>query len=239
MIDLDSFQKGSVVHGLVILTSIAVLSAIVWYSRRLARRDKSSAVWYRRCLGLTVLVFQVLHTLYWIFWRMGGFVWSEGLPVHICDIAGFLAAAALLFPLRRLVAIFYFWGVGLSTMAFILPVIEEGPGYLVFWTFWVSHFIIVGGALFFVLAEGFRPNRNDFITALVFSAVYGAAIMVVNHRLGSNYAYLGKESPPTEFFGPWPARVPLLLLVGVVLQFMAWVPFLVLGRPRTHAAGSS
>ncbi|PHQ80989.1 MAG: TIGR02206 family membrane protein [Phycisphaera sp.] len=239
MINMDTFQKGSIVHGLVILTSLAVLAAIVWYSRKKAKKGKSSAAAFRQCLGLTVLVFQMMHTMYWLVWRDGGFNWKESLPIHVCDLAGLLAAAALLFPARRLVAVFYFWGVGLSSLAFIIPVIEEGPGYVVFWSFWVSHFIIVGGALFFVLAEGFRPTGKDLGLALIVSAVYGLAIFAVNSKLGSNYGYIGEHSPATAFFGPWPARIPLIFAAGVLLQFFAWLPFLLHDRWRTHLAASS
>jgi hypothetical integral membrane protein (TIGR02206 family) len=239
MIDLDTFQKGSVVHGLVIVTSVAVIAAIVWYSHKLAKKGRASAVAYRRWLGLAVFVFQMMHTMYWLFWREGGFVWEEALPIHVCDLGGFLAAAALLFPARKLVAIFYFWGVGLSSLAFIVPVLVEGPSYLLFWTFWVSHFIIVGGAIFFVLAEGFRPNGKDYILALIVSFVYGLIIFGVNTKLGSNYGYIGKDSPPTEFFGPWPFRVPLIFAAGAFLQFLAWLPYLLYDQRRTQPTDSS
>lgn len=226
MIALDTFEKGSVVHALVVVTSLVLLALLARTSHSLRKRNPKLADRYRTWLGIGVVVFQIFHNLYWLVFREGGFDWHESLPLHICDIAGLLAGVALIWPRRWLVAIFYFWGVGLSSLAFALPVIDEGPTHLVFWTFWISHFIVVGGALFFVLAEGYRPTWRDLLVAFAFSLVYVLVVLAVNGMLGSNYAYLGPaDDGPTAFVGPWPARIPKLVLMGLLLQVAAWAPF--------------
>ncbi|GAB5495370.1 MAG: hypothetical protein Phyf2KO_04500 [Phycisphaerales bacterium] len=187
--------------------------------------------------GIAVLVFQIVHNVYWLSLRQDGFSLEESLPLHFCDITGLIAAAALLFPDRRLITLLYFWGVGLSSTAFAIPVIVEGPAFLVFWTFWASHLIIVGGGIFFVLAEGFQPRFRDLLFSLCVTTAYVFFLLALNLAIGTNYGYVGRESPPTAFLGAWPVpRLPLLLLGGALLQTAAWVPFGIMHHWRTRQA---
>jgi hypothetical integral membrane protein (TIGR02206 family) len=132
----------------------------------------------------------------------------------------------------------YFWGVGLSSLAFVIPVLEVGPANLEFWSFWLSHWMIVGGAVFMTLALGYRPALRDLVIAAVVLVAYGLAMIPVNTALGSNYAYVAPESPPAAFLGAWPLpRLPLLGLSAVLLMILVWAPWALL--PKGHTAEST
>ncbi|MFI4892311.1 MAG: TIGR02206 family membrane protein [Phycisphaerales bacterium JB058] len=234
---LDTFERGTLTHLLVLIVSAVVVGLLVFAQRRTRSQDHAKADRFRLAMGIAILTFQILHNLYWLFLREGGFDVHESLPLHFCDISGLVAAAALLFPDRRLVTILYFWGVGLSSTAFIIPVITEGPGHLVFWTFWTSHLIIVGGAVFFVLSEGYRPTFKDLLFALAVTTGYVLCLLGLNIAIGTNYGYVGRHSEPTAFLGDWPfPRLPLLFLGGALLEIAAWLPFGIMSRLRTPRA---
>lgn len=235
--NLDTFEMGSLTHLLVLLVSVCVVGIAVFAQRRVRSKDESKAKSLRLFAGIVILVFEIVHVLYWLFFREGGFDLQESLPLHFCDISGLIAAAALLYPDRRLVSILYFWGVGLSSTAFVVPVVTEGPGHLVFWTFWASHLVIVGGAVFFVLAEGYRPTFRDLLFAVAVTTVYVLTLLALNIALGTNYGYVGRESEPTAFLGRWPfPRLPLLFLGGALLETAAWIPFGIMSWQRTRQA---
>ena len=235
--NLDTFERGTPTHLLVLVVSVVVVGFFVFAQRRVRTKDHAKADRFRLAMGFAILLFQILHNAYWLFFREGGFDIQESLPLHFCDITGLIAAAALLLPDRRLVSILYFWGLGLSSTAFIIPVVTEGPGHLVFWTFWVSHLIIVGGAVFFVLAEGYRPTFEDLLFALAVTTGYVLSLLALNIAIGTNYGYVGRESEPTAFLGQWPfPRLPLLFLGGALLETAAWLPFGIMGWQRTRQA---
>lgn len=233
--NLDTFEKGTLTHLLVLVVSTVVVGLLVFTQRRMRSKDHGKADRFRLAMGIAILVFEILHNAYWLFFREGGFDLQESLPLHFCDISGLIAAAALLLPDRRLVTILYFWGVGLSSTAFIIPVVTEGPVHLVFWTFWLSHLIIVGGAVFFVLAEGYRPTFRDLLFALAVTTGYVLSLLTLNIAISTNYGYVGKHSEPTAFLGDWPfPRLPLLFLGGALLEAAAWLPFGIMSRLRTR-----
>lgn len=235
---LETFERGSLVHALVLVGSVVLVSLAVVIHRGSRKKSPAKADVYRRLIGLAILLFEIVHVAYWLCFKEGGFDLQESLPLHFCDISGLVAAAALIYPDRRLVTILYFWGVGLSSTAFIIPVVTEGPAYLVFWTFWLSHLIIVGGAVFFVLAEGYRPGVRDLLFALAVTTAYVLLLLALNVAVGTNYGYVGRESQPTAFLGAWPfPRLPLLFLGGAMLETAAWLPFGIMARQRTRRAG--
>lgn len=233
---LDTFEKGSITHLLVLIVSILLVAIAVSIQRATRARKPETADFLRTSVGVAILFFELVHVVYWLAFRDGGFDLQESLPLHFCDITGLIAAGALIYPDRRLVSLFYFWGVGLSSSAFVVPVVTQGPSHIVFWTFWFSHLIIVGGAIFFVLAEGYRPRFRDLRFAISVSIAYAICLLALNITAGTNYGYVGKESEPTAFLGAWPfPRLPLMLLGGVLLETLAWVPFAVIDRKRTRS----
>ncbi|RNC81590.1 MAG: TIGR02206 family membrane protein [Phycisphaera sp.] len=235
--NLDLFEKGSVTHLLVLIMSASLVALAVLIQRTTRSKHPQKADRLRLGAGIAVLLFQIVHNVYWLSLREGGFSLEESLPLHFCDITGLIAAAALIFPDRRLVTLLYFWGVGLSSTAFVIPVIAEGPAFLVFWTFWVSHLIVVGGGIFFVLAEGYHPSLRDLLFSLAAATAYVLCLLAINLAIGTNYGYVGEDSPPTAFLGAWPVpRLPLLFLGGALLQTAAWAPFGILHHRRTRQA---
>jgi len=233
--NLETFEKFSLMHTIVVIVSALIVAIVVFLSRKIRAKSPAKADRFRFGMGIAVLAFQILHNIYWLFLRDNGFDLYESLPLHFCDISGLVAAAALLFSHRKIVTLLYFWGAGLSITAFIIPVLTEGPAHLVFWTFWSSHLIIVGSAIYFVLAEGYRPAFMDLLFALAVTTGYVLALLAFDIAIDANYGYVGRESEATEFLGAWPfPRLPLIFLGGAVLEIAAWLPFGIMARLRTR-----
>ena len=104
--------------------------------------------------------------------------------------------------------------------------LTEGAGHFKFWAFWGGHTIVVGYAVYDAAARGFRPSWRDFRQMSVITLAYMALLLAFNAATGFNYAYIGSTTPenPTivDALGPWPARVPLILGLGLVACLAAW-----------------
>lgn len=192
------------------------------------------------CWG--TIVWQAMAVVYWA-WPTH-FDIQESLPLHLCDVAAWVAPLALLTQRRWMRGVLYFWAIGLSTQAFFTPVLQEGLAHPKFWFFWIGHTQIVGAAIYDVVALGFRPTWRDFRSGVIANAVLFAVVMPLNLAFGLNYGYVGNLEPehPTLIsrLGPWPLRVLWIVLIvhGVMLALWLVWPLAdrVLGR-QNQATG--
>ncbi|MEM8758203.1 MAG: TIGR02206 family membrane protein, partial [Planctomycetota bacterium] len=164
--NLGEFSSFSLMHAVVVFVITAASVALIRHAHR--RPERRHVI--RRMLAVAFVAVQIAYHAYWLGVR--GEV-RTSLPLHLCDIAGLVAAAAFIFPTRLLRTLLYFWGFSLSSLAFVIPVLDRGPATMEFWMFWLSHWVIVGGAVYLVAVEGFRPTGRSLALAIAITIGYG------------------------------------------------------------------
>ena len=182
------------------------------------------------------------HAWIWttIAWQSAAVVWYllpanfdpyESWPLHLCDLAAWVAPFALLTQRPWLRALLYFWGIGLSTQAFFTPVVEGGYTDIRFWLFFVGHTQIVGSAIYDAAVLGYRPTLRDWRTMTFITIAWLAVVTPINIVFSVNYGYTGNRLPngPTimDYLGPWPWRIGTLFLAGQVVCAIAYLPWAV------------
>jgi hypothetical integral membrane protein (TIGR02206 family) len=221
---MDTFRPFTLTHGAVVLAFVLLVAATVTMRRRC--RDTPAGFALDRRIGLLAAVAFVVTNG----WPLtpGNFRLDWSLPLHGCDVTALCVPLALLTNWRPARALVYFWGLGLSTQGLITPDLEDGPTRVGFWTFWLAHFSIVGGALYDV-ARGYRPTWRDYRFALAASLAYVALILPLDLLLGVNYGYLGPATPdrPTivDALGPWPWRVGFMFALAAAVMALLMVPW--------------
>lgn len=228
VVDVEGFQSGSFVHAL----AVAVCVAAAATACALGRRWRDSRPGAERRLRLGWAAFTLLTQAFIIVWWLlpANFSWRASLPLHICDVVAVLAAAALVVERRWLRAVVYFWGIGLSLIAFIMPVLTEGPAHVHFYLFWLTHLEIVGSALYLVMVMRLRPRWGDWRIAVGLLAGYYALVVPVNVMLGTYYGYIGPGASKADVLGPWPLRAVVMLMLEVVGLTLLLVPWLFVRR---------
>ena len=145
--------------------------------------------------------------------------WSYSLPLHICDVTGLMAAIAIQTrnPIAR--RILHFWGLALSSQAFLFPVLNAGPIHSDFWLYWIEHGAIVVAALYDLTVNNYRPDWRDWRLAVLYLAAYAAIILPIDAMFNLNYGYLGRtlvaQRSAIAALGPWPNRIPTIWLACV------------------------
>lgn len=226
----DVFIPYSGLHLVSVVACFALIAALVLLGRRLNETAE-------RRLRQAMAVFAIaMWAAYNIAWNWNGIDARTGLPLHICDLGGLLAPAAMLTLNRWLRATLYFWAIALTSQAFIQPTLTYGPTSFLFWCFWIAHTIIFGYAIYDLTVLRFRPDWGDFGRASLVTLGYLAVIMPIDIWLGANYGYIGnpasaKAIPPfVAALGPWPERVIIIAgLVGLAF-LLALLPWLVRAR---------
>lgn len=193
-------------------------------------------------VGLSAAVWAI-----WLGYQAYDFVtlgWDPGntLPLQICDFVAVIAALVFVRPTRRLQSLAYFWGIALSTQAFITPDLAGGPESLSFWAFWLYHLFVVGAGVYVVAVQRFRPQWRDLQFAILMGLVYSVAIFAVDAIFDLNYGYLGRGTPsrPTllDVLGPWPLRSLFMVMLGVVAMTLLWLPWRTRARSEARTQRS-
>ena len=174
----------------------------------------------------------VVTELSWQPYVLANRSWSVAfsLPVQLCDVGGFVAAAALLWRQALPVEIAYFWGLGGTLQALLTPDLHDHFPSFPYFQFYATHDLVVLAALFLVIGLGLQPRtgavRRIFLLTLAFAAVIGLIDLVT----GGNYMYLRQvpaQGSLLGLMGPWPWYVvlaaPLALIVLTLLDLPFWL----------------
>lgn len=152
------------------------------------------------------------------------------LPLHLCDIAAFIAGFALLTGNSLLRTLTYFWGLAATLQALITPAISADFFSPPFISFFIQHFAIVAAAIYIPLVQGWRPKsplwKSPF-DAYLGALAYMLFSIAINQWLGTNFGFTSR--PPEnasmiDHLGPWPWYL-------ATFQPLAFTLFLILAIP--------
>jgi hypothetical integral membrane protein (TIGR02206 family) len=156
--------------------------------------------------------------------------WSPAiaLPVQLCDVGGFVAAAALWWRKPLLVEVAYFWGLGGTLQALLTPdLADHFPSYP-YLQFYVTHAGVVLAGLFLVIGLRLRPRAGSVPRIFFLTLGFAAIVAVVDVVTGGNYLYL-RHIPPgaslLNVMGPWPWYIVTGVAVALVALLILDAPF--------------
>ncbi len=223
------------------LALVAVLIAALVVAAR--RRPGAWTVPAGRVLAIVILA----NEAGWWVWLGFQHTWSAGyaLPLHLCDVAAFVSAAALWTRRPLLVELTYFWGLAGTSNSLITPDLPDRfPGYL-FLQYYIAHGAIVAAALFLVIGLQITPRRGAVTRVIALTLGLAVVDSVVNLLTGGNYMFL-RHAPGVhsllDLIGPWPwyvvgaAGLALALFAAMDLPFSIGrrlAPQAPVGRPAT------
>ncbi|MFH1745939.1 MAG: TIGR02206 family membrane protein [Planctomycetota bacterium] len=164
----------------------------------------------------------------------GHWVAQDSLPLHLCDIAVFVSAGALVAAVTAtahprandrlhksgrasiLYELTYYWALGATLQALLTPDLDVPYPRPEWFRYFVTHGGIVIGVLVMTFGLGMRPRASSLIRVWLLTLGLAVAVLGINWLIGSNYMFLCQ--PPgnaslIDYLGPWPWY--LLSLVGV------------------------
>lgn len=202
-----SFQSFTICHLAASTASALAILGLILLGRRW--RGSLGERRIRIAWSASIVLFQV-YVVAW-FLLPANFDPGESFPLHLCDLAAWVAPFALIGRWRAARAILFFWGLGLSSQAFITPTLTAGLDSPRFWIFWIQHIQIVGSAIYDMVVGGFIPRWRDFWIATAANVAYAVVILPLDVLYGLNYGYVGPSlaDRPTivDRLGSWPLRI--------------------------------
>jgi hypothetical integral membrane protein (TIGR02206 family) len=228
--------------GILSVEHLAPLALLVFAAVVLcAAARRTPGRWIDAVAAIIALV-MVIAELSWQPYVLANHAWSAGasLPVQLCDVGGFVAAAALLWRQLLLVEVAYFWGLGGTLQAVLTPDLgdQHFPSFP-YLQFYVTHDLVILAALFLVIGLALHPRpgavRRIFLLTLAFAVVVGLLDLVT----GGNYMYL-RQVPASgsllNLMGPWPWYIAAGAVLTLVVLAVLNAPFR-LSRLGGHDAG--
>jgi hypothetical integral membrane protein (TIGR02206 family) len=180
----------------------------------------------RRLLALVI----VANECGWWVWLAGQHTWSASyaLPLQLCDVVAFVAAAALWFQRPLLVELTYFWGLAGTANGLVSPDLPDHfPSYL-FLQYFIAHGAIVAAALFLVVGLRITPRQGAVARVLVLTLALVVLDAGANLLTGGNYMYL-RHTPAVpnllDLMGPWPWYIVAAACLAVVIFVALDLPF--------------
>ena len=183
----------------------------------------------------------VIAELSWQPYVVANKTWSAAasLPVQLCDVAGFVAAAALLWRQLVLVEVAYFWGLGGTLQAVLTPDLKDHFPSFPYLQFYVTHDLVILAALFLVFGLALQPRRGAVRRIFVLTVAFAIVVGLIDVATGGNYMYL-RQVPVSgsllDLMGPWPWYIAAGAVLTLVVLAILDAPFR-LSRLRRHDAG--
>jgi hypothetical integral membrane protein (TIGR02206 family) len=164
-------------------------------------------------------------------------IWTFA-PLHLCDMAIFVAAFALWtrHPLAGEVA--YFWAFAGTSLAIVTPDVAVDFPAASFVFYFALHAGVVAAAAVLVLGSGLRPRRWAPLRVWLVTNAYAAIVALVNLGFDENYLYLmAPPAQPTllDWFGPWPVYLLVCEALALGLFALLYLPFWRRGPGATRA----
>lgn len=222
--DLPDFELFGAAHvGVLLLVTLAAVMLV-----GLARRSPASRfvrTGERVLLAALLLTYPAKAAL-----SLGGqgASWDYPLPMHLCDLAAYIAAAALVWRSQRLAELAYFWGLAGTLQGLITPAVQVGFPHPEFFRFFLLHASVVVASFYLPFGARLAPARGAVWRVFGWTQAYVLAAAAVNALTGANYGFL-REPPPTasliDVLGPWPWYLVALEGIALALFALLYLPF--------------
>ena len=172
----------------------------------------------------------VITELSWQPYVIANHSWSAAysLPVQLCDVGGFVAAAALIWRQLLLIEIAYFWGLGGTLQALLTPDLRDHFPSFPYLQFYATHDLVVLAALFLIVGLGLHPRPGSVRRIFLLTLAFTVAIALIDLVTGGNYMYLRRVPAGgslLSLMGPWPWYIVVGAVVALVVLALLDAPF--------------
>lgn len=155
------------------------------------------------------------------------------LPFHLCNITLILIIIMMFTNGKALFQPCYFWSIG-ALFAIITPELTTSFPNFVTISFFVTHFYILFGVIYFYFINGTRPTFRGYIASFILLNIICLIVFFINNKLGTNYLYINRLpnfKSPLMYFGKWPNYI--IVVEGIYL-FITFIIYRLFRKKNTN-----
>lgn len=207
---------------------VALLISTIYSRSRLSRRGQK-----RFLLGVSLIPLMGTSLLIMMKLVEGEFSYLEDLPIHICRVLAIVAPIVYWQEKPWATGICYFWIMVGTVNAALTPDLLYDFPHWEYLSYFILHNSLIFLPMYYVLVMGHRIRHRDLWLAIAAANGFLLFSLIFNKLVGSNYMY-SMHKPETasllDYLGPWPWYLVIVQLVGVVLFYTVYLPFVILDR---------
>lgn len=207
-----------------ILTGVAPL--VLWAASRQLRSERVDRA-VMCSIAALLIVTHLASFGFRIFFERGAP--ASILPMHLCDWALLITAAALWWNSARCFEVAYFWGLAGTIQGLLTPAIDPAFAAWRHVAFFIVHSGIIVGVLFLVLAKKMRPVPASLPRVLLWSELYLLGALGVNALTDQNYGFLSHPPITPSLLDYFPqqrwlyvATINAVALFAFALLYLPW-----------------
>lgn len=216
MIDLLFFSKNplfpafSTTH--LVLLGLPVLLIIGMLKNKALVRDSKGgkAIWF----GLMGLLLGQQVLLYSWYYFTGNFDFRDALPLYPCRISSLLCIVLMIHWREDLFNLLFFMGLPGATLALLMPdTWNLGFPNAMCIQFFAGHSAILMTIFYLTIKHNYRLSNRALKSAYKYCSIYLGILLIVNHFLQSNYAYMAHKPNIPAFAGlpDYPYHLPIFI----------------------------
>ena len=185
-----------------------------------------------RKIFIGLLIFQPILLYSWFFFCTEVFL-SDGLPLHLCRIAGFIALYYLVSKKEWAINILGNFSL-FATLTFFYPSAVYHFAHITTPSYMINHLSIVLIPIFAAVAYDWYPSMKAFKQSAIAYLIYIGFIIIINPLTGGNYFYLNKR--PFAFLNEIPLSIYLAVVIVItLLLFFVFTKYLLHLKERKNA----
>ena len=234
--DVQPFEIFGNSHIATLLTIIAIAFILP-----ISLKDRDSEkILIAKFLGVSAIILELIKPFIWHYSM--DFPWVRLIPIHMCNLSTIFIGIFLLTKKRIFFEVSFFWGIGGGLNALLTPDVPKNfpdPQYVLFF---VGHGLLIIAIVFASLGLKNRPTLSSVRNGIYFSLAVLPIIYLVNILIGppANYWYLGVKpvgESLLDFFPDPPFHIPLLIILGIIVFYLIYLPFWVYDKFKKVNAG--
>ena len=212
-----TFSPYGLTHWVMLLLTVVGAILLVRFGRR--HRGTPTAETFSRVFAIVQFVATLGFMAVWLVPPL--FNLRQSLPLHLSDFLRLVAGYALWSRKPWAFALTYYWGLTLNPQALLTPTLHlDVAPVLDFASYWIQHLLVMWAAIYLTWGIGMHPSWRSYWFALAVTVGWAAAVLPINHALGTNYGYLNQkpgEASLLDVMGGWPwyLFVALAVTAGV------------------------
>ncbi|MDR3258332.1 MAG: TIGR02206 family membrane protein [Fusobacteriaceae bacterium] len=155
------------------------------------------------------------------------------LPLHLCNLALIIAILIMVFGIKSLFQVLYYWSIG-AIFAILTPEVNAPLPNFVTISFFVTHLFILFAPLCCIFIFNLRPTKSGIWVSVLTLNIISLIVYFINNKLGTNYLYINRIpefTSPLQYFGQWPYYLIVLEAIFLILAHLMYLPF---RRRRSH-----
>ena len=229
---MTHFSSFGLSHATAIALTIAVAIGLSLWARRVPSHRRALRLSLAAFVGLSGAVYVAVEAAVGVSWRVYA-------PLHLCDLAVFVAVVALLTERQLPFELLFYWGLTGTLLALVTPDLAEDFPHHRFVFYFAQHGSLVIAAVFLVLGLGMRPSRGSVVRAWLWLNAVGLVVGVIDFALSCNFLFLRHKpeaDTPLSWFGPWPWYIVVCEGIALGMFGLLW---LVARRPSDGGDGNN